>query len=64
MCTCPPSTSSTAAGHTSFLGWAAEIDPQTGELISRALDARRHPQRAYRTCLGVLGLAKRYSTGA
>jgi transposase len=44
-----------------FLRWAAEIGPQTGELISRALDARRHPQQAYRTCLGVLGLAKRYS---
>ncbi len=32
-----------------------------GELISRALDARRHPEQAYRTCLGLLGLAKRYS---
>jgi transposase len=44
-----------------FLRWAGEIGPQTSELISRALDARRHPQQAYRTCLGVLGLAKRYS---
>jgi transposase len=44
-----------------FLRWAAEIGDQTSELISRALDARRHPEQAYRTCLGVLGLAKRYS---
>ncbi len=44
-----------------FLRWASEIGEQTEELISRALDARRHPEQAYRTCLGVLGLAKRYS---
>ena len=44
-----------------FLGWAQEIGQQTAELISRALDTRRHPEQAYRTCLGVLGLAKRYS---
>ncbi len=44
-----------------FLRWATEIGEQTAELISRALDARRHPQQAYRTCLGILGLAKRYS---
>ena len=44
-----------------FLRWAKEIGEQTSELISRALDARRHPEQAYRTCLGVLGLAKRYS---
>ena len=44
-----------------FLRWATEIGAQTAELISRALDARRHPEQAYRTCLGLLGLAKRYS---
>ena len=44
-----------------FLRWAGEIGEQTTELIRRALDARRHPEQAYRTCLGVLGLAKRYS---
>jgi transposase len=44
-----------------FLRWAKEIGEQTSELVSRALDARRHPEQAYRTCLGVLGLAKRYS---
>lgn len=43
-----------------FLHWAEEIGEHTTELISRVLDARRHPQQAYRTCLGILGLAKRY----
>ena len=44
-----------------FLRWANEIGPETSELISRALDARRHPEQAYRTCLGILGLAKSYA---
>ena len=43
-----------------FLHWAEEIGGQTTELISRVLDSRRHPQQAYRTCLGILGLAKCY----
>jgi transposase len=44
-----------------FLHWAEQIGAQTAELISRALDARRHPEQAYRTCLGILGLARRYN---
>ena len=44
-----------------FLRWAQQIGEQTTELISQALDTRRHPEQAYRTCLGILGLAKRYS---
>lgn len=43
-----------------FLRWAEETGPQTVELIATVLDGRRHPQQAYRTCLGILGLAKRY----
>ena len=43
-----------------FQRWAAEIGPQTTALITTALDGRRHPEQAYRTCLGILGLAKRY----
>jgi len=44
-----------------FLRWADEIGPHTGQLIAAILDARRHPQQAYRSCLGILGLAKRYT---
>ena len=43
-----------------FLSWAEESGPQTTALIGVVLDGRRHPQQAYRTCLGILGLAKRY----
>ncbi len=44
-----------------FLRWAEEIGPQTRALIEAALASRRHPQQAYRTCLGILGLAKRFT---
>ena len=44
-----------------FLCWAEEIGPHTSQLIAAVLDARRHPQQAYRSCLGILGLGKRYS---
>jgi transposase len=44
-----------------FLRWANEIGPHTSQLIATVLDARRHPQQAYRSCLGILGLAKRYT---
>lgn len=44
-----------------FLRWASEIGEQTSQIIRQALNARQHPEQAYRTCLGVLGLAKRYS---
>ena len=43
-----------------FIRWAKEIGPQTEALIILVLDSRRHPQQAYRTCLRILRLAKRY----
>jgi transposase len=46
-----------------FQRWAQEIGPQTSQLIATVLDGRRHPQQAYRTCLGILGLGKRYGNG-
>ena len=33
---------------------------QTSQLIALVLDGQRHPQQAYRTCSGILGLGKRY----
>lgn len=44
-----------------FLRWAAKIGPNTTHLIEAVLAARRHPQQAYRSCLGILGLGKRYT---
>ena len=44
-----------------FLRWAEELGPQTQQLIQAVLDSRRHPQQAYRSCLGILRLGKRYT---
>lgn len=44
-----------------FLRWAEEVGPQTTQLVGAVLEKRRHPQQAYRSCLGILGLAKRYT---
>ena len=42
-----------------FIGWAEKIGPDTTALITAVL-ARRHPQQAYRSCLGLQRLAKCY----
>jgi transposase len=44
-----------------FLHWAEEIGPDTRRLIAAVLESRGHPQQAYRSCLGILGLANRYT---
>lgn len=38
--------------------WGAQIGPQTAHLIQAILAARPHPEQAFRTCLGVLHLAR------
>jgi hypothetical protein len=40
--------------------WAADIGPHTAAVIQHLLGARKHPQQAYRTCLGVLRMGKDY----
>ena len=41
--------------------WAAAIGPYTEAFVSAALKSRAFPEQAYRPCLGVLNLAKKYS---
>ena len=43
-----------------FARWAEKTGPATAALITRVLGARRHPEQSYRTCLGILRLAKPY----
>ena len=43
-----------------FIRWAEKIGPNTAALITAVLGSRRHPQQAYRPCLGVLRLANTY----
>ena len=40
--------------------WAAQTGPATEKLILTVLGARKHPQQAYRACLGILRLGKTY----
>ena len=40
--------------------WAAKTGPATEKLILTVLAARKHPQQAYRSCLGILRLGKAY----
>jgi transposase len=44
-----------------FMGWAEKIGPATRQVIQVVLHERRHPEQGYRSCLGILRLAKAYS---
>jgi transposase len=46
-----------------FLNWAHEIGPATRDLVQHLLNHKAHPEQSYRTCLGLLALAKRYTNG-
>jgi len=41
-----------------FQSWAASMGPATSELIGRVLAAASYPPQAFRSCLGILSLAK------
>jgi len=43
-----------------FIRWAAKIGPHTQSLIENILNSRAHPQQGFRSCLGILRLAKSY----
>ena len=40
--------------------WGASVGPKTAELVEAILRERTHPEQGYRSCLGILRLAKRY----
>lgn len=43
-----------------FVSWAAQIGPNTAELVEHLLINKPHPEQGYRSCLGLLSLARRY----
>jgi transposase len=43
-----------------FIRWAGKIGPHTQTLIETILNSRAHPQQGFRSCLGILRLAKSY----
>lgn len=40
--------------------WGRQIGPRTEEFVTALLERWRHPEHGYRSCLGLLNLAKRY----
>ena len=44
-----------------FISWAEKIGSATRQVITVVLQERRHPEQGYRSCLGILRLAKAYS---
>lgn len=45
-----------------LLRWAGAIGEQVREAIEHVLDSRKHPEQAFKVCLGILNLAKKYGT--
>ncbi len=43
-----------------FVHWAETVGPNTGRLIQSILDSRPYPQQAYRSCMGIISLSKKY----
>jgi transposase len=44
-----------------LIHWAQRIGSATGQLVQALLESHRHPEHGYRSCLGLLSLARRYS---
>jgi transposase len=43
-----------------LIRWGATVGPQTEALVLQILASRPHPEQGYRSCLGLLRLAKKY----
>jgi transposase len=48
---------------TRLKSWAEKIGPQTLYQVELKLGSRLHPEQAYRACLGLLSLSKKYGNG-
>ena len=45
---------------TRLINWGRSIGKSCGELVRNILESRPHPEQGYRSCLGLLSLARRY----
>ena len=43
-----------------LIEWGQRIGVACGEVVTRLMQHSKHPEHGYRSCLGLLGLAKRY----
>jgi transposase len=44
-----------------IVNWAERVGPSTARLVTTIMTERTHPEQGYRTCLGILRLAKRHT---
>lgn len=44
-----------------LISWAEKAGPGTAKLIETIMTIRPHPQQGFRSCLGIMGLGKKYS---
>lgn len=57
----PPSHKAYAAWNPErLLKWALDIGPHTKEVMQYLLNQASHPEQSYRSCFGIMSLAKRY----
>lgn len=42
-----------------FLSWAAAIGEPTRTMVEKILESRAHPEQAYKSCVGILGFARK-----
>lgn len=42
-----------------FINWGANIDENVEHIIIKILEKKQHPEQAYKSCMGVLSLAKK-----
>ena len=43
-----------------LLNWAINIGPATKDIVQHQLTNKPHPEMGYRSCLGLLSLARKY----
>jgi transposase len=43
-----------------FITWGQKIGPEAGQVIQQVLQSKSHPEQAFRSCMGILSLAKKY----
>jgi transposase len=45
-----------------LVDWGKKHGPATGEVVASMIKSRPHPEQGYRSCLGLMRLARRYSS--
>jgi len=43
-----------------FINWGQKIGPEEGQVIQQVLQSKSHPEQAFRSCMGILRLAKKH----